>query len=425
MQYKIAYVHYYIHKVFGVVSGGGGGGGMMQQRDLDVTTSHSDVALSNQNVLIPSYSEAMRMDHCGRTDSSTELLTCQTIACARDVELGSDAPGSGAAALVPLQRGCHDRTSLLSASAVSTSRRTVYGTAICDHRAGRAFFQCPARRRSERGSVSVQQSRSVRDDGGGSTVPVCWRSRRRPAAVHKRKRRRSYAEAVGAPSGSDTSLAVSRVDQQVRAQRRGRTSSAAAGDDVVGAMTTSMSTPESFEKLQNASAWVEQLRPVKSFVEGGIRSSINDDDNVDVNRDSSCTTLVSADGNHAATASASAAAVPAVNISSELAAHSAYDVVGRRVVRCRRDWIDHIVDDDDDDEDLPPSYEDALRMRVVPHDAGAAGIMLDDISSVSTTSTYLSSELGVNDTPRRWKTFVRRPYAIVNPPPPFHVETSL
>jgi len=48
---------------------------------------------------------------------------------------------------------------------------------------------------------------------------------------------------------------------------------------------------------------------------------------------------------------------------------------------------------------------------------------------VSTTSTYLSSELGVaaGDTPRRWKTFVhrRQPYAVVDLPPSFHVETSL
>jgi len=400
MQYRIAYVHYYIHKVFGV--GGSGSASQQQRTDPDaITSSRSDVALSTQNALIPSYSEAMRMDHCGRTN----------------VELGSEAPDGGSVALLPLVRGCHVRTSLLSASA---GRTTVYGTAIYDHGAGRAFFQPSTLHRS--------QPVSAREGEGG--VPVGWRSRRREAArVHKRKRRRSYAEAVGAPSGSDTSLAI---DQQVRRhQRRGgrRTMTSDGADSVgVGRMSTSMSTPESFEKLQNASAWLEQLRPVKSFIESGARSAISEadvDDDGD-NGDSSCTALDSA---HATSAAASTAVVVPASISVRCeppAAQSAYDVVGRRVVmrsRRSRDWPDHVLDDDaadDEDDDLPPSYEDALRMRV-----NAAGILLDDISSVSTTSTYLSSEPGLGDTPRRWKAFVRRPtYAIINPPP-FHVETSL
>jgi len=413
VQYKIAYVHYYIHKVFGVVSG---------QRDASMANSCSDVALpsNNNNTLIPSYSEAMRMDHCGRTES-TELLTCQTVASAtRNVEL---APETGSAALVPLLQGFrrprHDRAGVLSAAAGGTGR-TMYGTVICD-RAARAFFRsahCPPHHQAP---VSVQPW-STREVTGSAVVGL--RSRRRDA-VHKRKRRRSYNEAVGAPSGSDTSLAVTRADLQqserARGRRRGRTSSAADAD-VVGGMTTSMSTPESFDKLQNASAWVEQLRHVKSFVEGGIRASPDEADNDEVaaappvNHESSSTVQTSADGDRV-----SAAAVPP---SSQLA-QSAYDVVGRRVVRCRQDWVNHDVDDEfDDDDDLPPSYEDAVRMRIVPYDVNA-GIHLDDISSVSTTSTYLSSELGgVGDTPRRWKTFVRRPYAVVELPS-FHVETSL
>jgi len=392
MQYKIAYVHYYIHKVFGVAGG---------QRDASIATSTSDVALPNHNnVLIPSYSEAMRMDHCGRSES-TELLTCQT----EDVELGGSETRS--ANLAPLLRGFHrpenDRTRLLSASAVGTGR-TMYGTVVYD-RAGRAFLRSAGRRsQHQRAAVSVQ-SRSDRDGASAGLL----RSRRREA-VQKRKRRRSYNEAVGAPSGSDTSLAVTREPERLRDQRRGRTPGSAAGDSV-GGMTTSMSTPETFDKLQNASAWLEQLRPVKSFVEGGIRPTTNE---ADEQRDPST------DAEHTVTAAAAAAGPD--NVRCDLA-QSAYDVVGRRVVRCRQDWIDHVIDDDDDDDDLPPSYEDALRMRIVPYDA-SAGILLDDISSVSTTSTYLSSEPGVGDTPRRWKAFVRRPYAIIEPPP-FHVETSL
>ena len=395
VQYKIAYVHYYIHKVFGVVG---------SQRSASMSNSCSDVALPSNNTLIPSYSEAMRLDHCGRTES-TQLLSCQTA----DVERGSE-PGSSA--LVPLlqdfQCPGNDRSGVTPASAVGP-RRTVYGTVFCDH-AGRAFLRSAACRPPHRRTPGCVQSRSARD---GELVAL--RSRRRDA-VQKRKRRRSYNEAVGAPSGSETSLAVNRVDLPERergapVRRPGRKHSADSAS--IGAMATSMSTPESFDKLQNASAWVRQLRPVKSFVEGDIRPSINEADN----DESSSTVLASTDGDHhVATA---AAAVP-TNVRSELT-QSAYDVVGRRVVRCRQDWTDHIIDDDDDD--LPPSYEDAMRMRVLPYDVNA-GVQLDDISSVSTTSTYLSSELGVGDTPRRWKAFVRRPYAIVDLPA-FHVETSL
>ena len=172
-------------------------------------------------------------------------------------------------------------------------------------------------------------------------------------------------------------------------------------------MATSVSTPETFDKLQKASAWVEQLRHVKSFVEDGIRATTAEAD----------VTVASAD--HSAALTSTGVAVgpgePPASAHTELA-QSAYDVVGRRVVRCQQDWI--VVDDDDDD-DLPPSYEDALRMRMLPYD-----VHLDDMSSVSTTSTYLSSELGVSDTPRRWKMFVRRPYGLVDLPL-FHVETSL
>jgi len=404
MQYKIAYVHYYIHKVFGFVGG---------QRDAQMTNSCSDVALPNNNTLIPSYSEAMRLDQCGQTES-TQLLTCQTFASAANVELGSE---TASAAHVPLRQGFqrlgNDCTSATPASTVG-SGRTTYGTVVYD-RAGRAFFRSAARHLHQRAPASVQ-SRSARH--GDVAVPVGSRSRRRDT-VRKRKRRRSYNEAVGAPSGSETSLAVNRVDlpecERAPGQRRGRTPSTDPAS--VSGMTTSMSTPESFHKLENASAWVRQLRPVKSFVEGGIRPSTNvaDDDNAS-NHQSSSTALAATDGDHAA------AAAVAGNVRSELA-QSAYYVVGRRVVRCRQDWIDHIVDDDDDDDDLPPSYEDAVRTRVVPYDVNA-GVQLDDISSVSTTSTYLSSELAVGDTPRRWKAVVRRSYAIVDMPP-FHVETSL
>jgi len=404
VQYKIAYVHYYIHKVFGVVAGSG-------QRDASIANSSSDVALPSNNTLIPSYSEAMRMDRCGRTDS-TELLACQTFAA----ELGSETDSS---ALMPLlqgfQRPGSDRTSVMSASAVGTGR-TMYGTVVYD-RTGRAFLRSAAcQLQRHRAPVSVQL-RSERDSD-----PVGSRSRRRDA-VRKRKRRRSYNEAVGAPSSSETSLTANRVDladsECAPGQRTSRTSSTVRVSE--SGMTTSMSTPESFDKLQNASTWVKQLRPVKSFVEGDIRPSTNetDNDSAAANRQSPSTEIARpSDGDHvaiAATDDAPANARPEP-------VQSAYDVVGRRVVRCRQDWIDHIFDDDDDD-DLPPSYEDALRMRVVQYDVNA-GVPLDDISSVSTTSTYLSSELGVGDTPRRWKTFVRRPYAIVDLPP-FHVETSL
>ena len=409
VQYKIAYVHYYIHKVFGVVDG---------QRESSVANSCSDIALPSNNTLIPSYSEAMRMDHCGRTES-TELLTCHALASTADVELRSE---TGSAALVPLlqgfQRPRNDHFSEMSLSAVGTGR-TMYGTVVYD-RIGRAFFRSAAcRLRQHRAPVSVQW-RSARD--GDIAAPVGLRSRRRDA-VQKRKRRRSYNEAVGAPSGSETSLALNRVDlpesERARAQRRGRTPSTARAS--VSGMATSMSTPESFDKLQNASAWVRQLRPVKSFVEGSIQPSTSEADNdAAANHQSSSTELTSTDGDHIATAAA-AATVPA-NVRPELT-QSAYDVIGRRFVRCRQDWIDHIFDDDDDDDDLPPSYEDALRMRVVAYDVNA-GVQLDDISSVSTTSTYLSSELAVGDTPRRWKAFVRRPCAIVDLPA-FHVETSL
>jgi len=392
VQYKIAYVHYYIHKVFGVGSG---------RRDTSVANSCSDVALPSNNTLIPSYSEAMRMDRCGRIDS-TELLTCHGVASTANVELGTD---SGSTALVPLLQGFkrprNDGASVLSAVG------TMYGTVIYD-RAGRAVRRSGSahcRPQHQRAPVSVQ-SWSTRD--GDGAAPGGLRSRRRQRdAVQKRKRRRSYNEAVGAPSGSDTSLAVNRVDLpwSERARRR-RTHPAVRG------MATSMSTPESFDKLQNASAWVEQLRHVKSFVEGGVAADETGSREVAVtsaNHQSSSTALASTDGEHAA-AAGSASDRPEL-------AQSAYDVVGGRVVRCRRNWIDHIVDDDDD---LPPSYEDALRMRVLPPDV----VHLEEISSVSTTSTYLSSELGVGDTPRRWKTFVRRPYAVVHLPP-FHVETSL
>ena len=399
VQYKIAYVHYYIHKVFGVVS---------SHRDASIANSCSDVALPG-NTLIPSYSEAMRMDRCGRTES-TELLTRQPLASTANVEVGS---GSDSTALVPLlqgfQRPRSDRTRVIPASAVVTGR-TVYGTVVYD-RAGHAFFRSAACHPRHRAPVPVH-SWSNRDSN--AAAPVGLRSRRRDA-VQKRKRRRSYNEAVGAPSGSETSLAVNRLDLPdsalARAQQRGKTFGRFGGASVCR-MTTSVSTPESFDKLQNASALITQLRHVKSFVEGGIRPSTNEAGNDDAaNVQSSSVALGSPDRDHVT-------AVPA-NVRSELG-QSAYDVVGRRVVRCQQDWIDHVVDDDDDD-DLPPSYEDALRMRVAPYDMN---IQLDDISSVSTTSTYLSSEAAVGDTPRRWKACVRRPYAIVDLPP-LHVETSL
>ena len=238
MQYKIAYVHYYIHKVFGVVTSS-------SQRDASsIANSSSDVALPSNNTLIPSYSEAMRMDRCGRTESS-ELLACQTFAS----ELGSETDSS---ALVPLlqgfQRPGSDRASVMSASAVGTGR-TMYGTVVYD-RAGRAFLRSAASHlQRHRASVSVQL-RSARDSD--LTAPVGSRSRRRDA-VRKRKRRRSYNEAVGAPSGSETSLAANRVDladsEWPPDQRRASSAVRAS----VGGMATSMSTPESFEKLQNLS----------------------------------------------------------------------------------------------------------------------------------------------------------------------------
>lgn len=391
MQYKIAYVHYYIHKVFGVASS--------NQRDASIANSCSDVALPGNNTLIPSYSEAMRMDRCGRTES-TEVLTCQTLDSTANVELSTE---TESAALVPLlqgfQRPVNDRTGVIS---VGTGR-TMYGTVVYD-RAGRAFFQ--SQQQQQQAPVSVQW-RSARDsDAVGS------RSRPRDA-VCKRKRRRSYNEAVGARSGSETSLAVNRVDivefEQVRGRRRSRTSSTARAS--VSGLATSMSTPESFDKLQNASTWVKQLRAVKSFVEVDPRTLTTEADNEHASdHESSHTALQSTCDDHTTTA----IAVPTDACPEPT--QSMYDVVGRRVLRCRQDL-------NDDDDDLPPSYEDALRMRVVAYDVNA-GIPLDDISSVSTTSTYLSSELGVGDTPRRWKSYVRRPYAIVDLPP-FHVETSL
>jgi len=398
VQYKIAYVHYYIHKVFGVVGG---------PRDTSMANSSSDVTVANNNTLIPSYSEAMRMDQCGRTES-TELLTChRDAASSADVELG---PQIGSAALVPLLRGFR-RTGAndqLSVTAVGADR-TVYGTVVHD-RVGRAVLRSSSCRPSHLRAPASGQSWSSQDGERTATHGSGGlRSRRREGgAVQKRKRRRSYNQAVGVPSGSEVSLAVNTVDssERVGGPRRGRTSSAGRRDAVRG-MATSVSTPETFDKLQKASAWVEQLRHVKSFVEDGIRATTAEAD----------VTVASAD--HSAALTSTGVAVgpgePPASAHTELA-QSAYDVVGRRVVRCQQDWI--VVDDDDDD-DLPPSYEDALRMRMLPYD-----VHLDDMSSVSTTSTYLSSELGVSDTPRRWKMFVRRPYGLVDLPL-FHVETSL
>ena len=401
VQYKIAYVHYYIHKVFGVASG---------QRDSSIVNSWSDIALPNNNTLIPSYSEAMRMDHCGRTASTEQL----TVAPTASVDLGPDVRSS---ALLPLlrdfRRSGNDSVSLLPTSAVGTSR-TIYGTVVYDHD-GRAFFR--SRPPHHTASVSAQ-SWSTRDADGAAASGGA-RSRRREAAVQKRKRRRSYNEAVGAPSGSETSLAATRFELRSYGQSRGRRRASSAGHASVSGIATSMSTPESFDKLQNASAWVEELRHVKSFVEGDLRTSVHevgsDNDAVtSATRETSPPVAeASTDNDRVTTAAAT------VNAGSELLAHSAYDVIGRRVVRCRREWLEHITDDDDDD--LPPSYEDALRMRVVQYDV-TSGVHFDDISSVSTASTYLSSELP--DTPRRWKTFVRRPYARADLPP-FHVETSL
>ena len=352
-QYKIAYVHYYIHKVFGV------GGG---RPDTGVADSCSDVALpNNNNTLIPSYSEAMRMDRCGRTES-LELL--RDASAAANVELGAE---NGSAALVPLLQGFgRPGGDVLSASSVATGR-TVYGTVVYD-RAGRAFLRSarhcrPPPPRHYRAPASVQPWSTPHGDGPRSSR----RRLQRDAAVQKRKRRRSYNEAVGAPSGSDTSLAVSRVVEHLpwtelaarASQRRRRTHPAVRG------LATSVSTPESFDKLQSATAWVEQLRHVKSFVIQTPADAVADDNvgtSVDHQSESRAT-----DADRAASASADP------DPPAEPPAAAAYDVVGGRVVRCRRrHWVD-----DDDDDDLPPSYEDALRMRVVAPDHV---LYLDDIS---------------------------------------------
>lgn len=385
IQYKTAYVHYFVHKVFGCNYLGArrssGGSHHNQQRSVltredTMDSNELEMTIRSNYVLVPSYSEALLM------------------------EFPLEASASAARSQI------HPRIDHFQTGIVNTSRLVALSSG-----SSRSYGSVGVSRnqlallRVTGGSVSIAEHPHRRGWLEGGDAAMDGRPERRGGMSWARRWRRSYYEAVC--FGASSSLTVDADDERVLqvggSGRRSLVGSIGYGRTMIAA---SASSPESIAPLPAASRATSSSLfssvPHFAFGRPGSWSGVPDP------RHQECGLFLSSrqrKGRLAASPSVGTGERDPEPISSPLRSG-----VGNPAVSPVPS--DHTIPS----AELPPSYEVALRMEQVhpdpidlvrsinlPHDRSSLPLisskdLLEDDVSISTMSTYISDS--VQGTPR-------------------------